>query len=92
MNTIDQGVMRATNDVVEAVLGGTQKAVKYLSPTLVVRATKPKFKRRSDSRTGTIVLTVGRPNYAHRQFIKKCKKAGEPFPVKRVQLKFATKR
>jgi len=39
-----------------------------------------------------MVLTIGRPNYAEREFIKLCKKAGEPFPVKKMQLKFYPKK
>ncbi len=36
----------------------------------------------------TIVLKIGRPNFREREFIRACKKAGEPFPVKKIQLKF----
>lgn len=39
-----------------------------------------------------LVVNVGRPNAAAVRFIGACKKAGEPFPVKRVQLEFASKR
>jgi hypothetical protein len=37
------------------------------------------------------VFTIGKPNYEEREFIKKCKKAGEPFPVKKIQVKFYNK-
>lgn len=33
-------------------------------------------------------LTIGRPNYSERKFIKQCVKAGEPFPIKKIQLKY----
>lgn len=33
-------------------------------------------------------VTIGRPNYPERKFIKMCKRAGEPFPVKKIQFKF----
>ena len=63
-----------------------KKATQYLSETCVIRATRPhKFDRRS--RSNTEVVTVGKPNYRERQFIKACKKAGEPLPVKKIQIK-----
>jgi hypothetical protein len=37
-----------------------------------------------------VTPTIGIPNYL-REFIRKCKKAGEPFPVKKIQLKFLPK-
>lgn len=64
------------------------KATKYLSEKLTVKGT---FRGRvtARARTAEILFTVGAPNYAEREFIKQCRKAGEPFPVKKVQLKFA---
>lgn len=62
------------------------RATKYYSPAFVVRAT-----RRVQSRSKIeVVLTMGRPNYRDRDFIKRCKKAGEPFPIKKIQYKFET--
>ncbi len=70
--------------------GGAKKATQYISPTEVAKATRHgKIDRRA--RIVTMVFTVGRPNYEEREFIKKCKKAGEPFPVKKIQVKFPTK-
>ena len=67
-----------------------RKATLYLSPKEVIRATRPcyggKLPRKGSNLE--IVLTHGRPNYEERQFISKCKKAGEQFPVKQVQLRF----
>ena len=37
-------------------------------------------------------LTCGKPNFAERAFVKKAVKAGEPFPVRKVQLKFPPQR
>ena len=60
---------------------------KYLGLTLVVRLTRRhKFSKRNSR--NEYVLTIGKPNYLERAFIKSCKKAGEPFPVKKVQIKF----
>lgn len=68
--------------------GGAKKATKYLGEKLVVKAT---LRGKHDKRYGstTILFTVGAPNYAEREFIKTAKKAKEPFPIKKIQLKFA---
>jgi len=63
------------------------KATKYLSPTHIIRATRKRYGGKIISGTIEMVISIGRPNYIERDFIKDCKKAGEPFPVKRVQLK-----
>lgn len=65
---------------------GVYRATKFLSEELVVKVTRC-HKRRVRGRTATSVLTVGKPNYAERQFIRLCKKAGEPLPVRKVQVK-----
>ena len=75
------------NQVVEVVMElGAKKATKYLSENLTVKATR-RFKANKRSRSTDIVLTIGKPNYAERQFIKKCRRAGEPFPIKKLQIK-----
>lgn len=72
------------------------KATKYLSPHRVIRATRkllhgkvPSPRSRGNT---TIVLTMGRPNFAERRFIADCKKAGMYFPIRDVQLKYPPKR
>lgn len=73
--------------VVEVVLGGAKKATKYLSPDTVVKCTRRhKVDRRA--RTTEVVLTMGRPNYLERSFIKAAKSAGEPFPIRKTQVKW----
>lgn len=79
---------RASTKVVEALLSniGLRQAIVYVAPNFVVKATrqsKPTLRTRSE----TFLVTVGRPAYLERRFIKTCLKAGEPFPVKKVQLK-----
>ena len=75
---------------VAAILIATKdakSAIKYLSDKLVVKAAwhnKPKANNRGE----TMVVTFGKPNYREMAFIKNLKKAGEPFPVKKIQLKF----
>lgn len=86
--------MRYVDKVVDALIAAeAHKATKYISDRMVVRACRRLFRGcvpRCDSID--IVLTIGRPNYAERKFIKKCKAAGEPFPVRKVQLKHPSKR
>lgn len=79
-------------------------ATKYLSPNLVARLVrKRRNKNVYNKRKPTIyvinntedpefILTIGRPNYLERRFIKHCKNAGEPFPVKNVIKKFDKRR
>lgn len=85
----------AVLDVIEAVgnscVTGARSAVKYISEKEVVRATR-RLKPDKRNTREEVVLTIGKPNYAERAFVKLCKKAGEPFPVKKVQLKFYANR
>jgi len=87
--------------VVDALLAtDAWKATKFLSDKSIVRATRKMYGkdtprgRRIDKRDRSvdISLVIGKPNYLEREFIKKCRKAGEPIPVKRVQLKYPPKR
>lgn len=67
------------------------KAVKYLTPNLVVRAVRTRFgKKILGYGNRQITLTIGKPNYLERDAIKECQAAGEPFPVKKIRLKFVT--
>jgi hypothetical protein len=75
--------------VIKAVVeSGAWKGTKYLSEKEVVRVTRPLYSKGFSRRALEVVLTHGKPNYLEREFIKKCKTAGEPLPVKKVQLKF----
>lgn len=47
-------------------------------------------KPRKNAPSVTVVLTMGKPNYKNRAFIKALQEAGEPFPVKKVQVKTYT--
>jgi hypothetical protein len=64
-----------------------RSATIYVSPTLSVKATR-KFRSRKNEASAEMVLTIGRPNYEGRAFVKKCKAAKEPFPIKRIQFRF----
>ena len=85
-------LMKITRDSIsKAVFGllesGARKATVYLAPDVVVTAT---HQRKPDkrSKSQTIILTYGKPNYRGRLFVKACQKSGEPFPVRKLQLKF----
>lgn len=90
-------VSKAVIAVLDELHGGqVHKAAKYLDTNLVVRATRPVFGPRGKKRVlkggnFQVVLTIGKPNYEERKFIKACKKAKESFPIKKVQLKFVPK-
>lgn len=74
---------------------GAKRVTKFLTPRLVVKATRKVYRgetRRQamSSRVQTMVFTVGPPNYGERVFIKKCKKADEPFPIKKLRIVWLT--
>lgn len=92
-------MMKHIEPVVRAVLNGPfWKATKYVSPKIVITATQRRYRGDRLADLGDrevladIVLTIGRPNYLQRQFIADCKKAGCPFPIRKIQLKGLPKR
>jgi hypothetical protein len=90
LKLVNEGLSR-TLDLI--IFSGARQATAYLSEKEVIRATRPLYNGKIDRRnkTITVVLTLGRPNYRERLFIKACKKAGEPFPVRKVQIKWPKK-
>jgi hypothetical protein len=84
---MDAVVAKAVAKVIAATTPEVRKATVYLGPKLVVSAcwrNKAFTHKRSTRRE--LVLKIGTPNYLEARFINACKKAGEPFPVKKVQL------
>jgi hypothetical protein len=63
-----------------------RKAIAYISPTLTIKATA---QRRNDRRakSATVLVTVGKPNFAERRHIKVCQKAGMCFPLNHIEWK-----
>lgn len=82
-------IVRVSSDVLAHILADSEArvATKYISPSTVIKATRRTYKHRNSKRNLEIVVTVGRPNYLEREFIKKCQMVKEPFPVKKIQLK-----
>lgn len=68
-----------------------RKATVYLSDNYVIRACH-RSRPSARSRSTTILLTYGKPNFREREFIRSCKKAGEPIPVRKVQLQWFAKK
>ena len=64
----------------------SRQAAKFLSESLVVKATHRRKPKARDLGT-SVVVTFGRPNYRERDFLRMCRKAKEPIPLKRVQLR-----
>jgi hypothetical protein len=80
--------MNALTKTIEILIRTESRtATKYLDEKTIVRASRKVFKGKLSKGNIEIILTIGKPNYSEREFIKKCKKAGEPFPIKKIQLK-----
>lgn len=84
--------LNAITSVVEILMrSDARRATKFLTDKQIVRATRKVVKGKFIDKVGNnleIILTLGKPNFAEREFIKACKKAGEKFPVRNIQLKF----
>lgn len=83
--------MTDIRNVIEILLRtGAVRATKFVSEKQIVRATRKAYKSGTSRDNVEITLTLGRPNYEERAFVKACKKAGEAFPIRKVQLKFSS--
>lgn len=67
-------------------------ATMYVSEKFIVKATWSINPRGGKLCSATILVTYGKPNYLERLFIANCLKAGEKFPVKKVQFRFYPKK
>mgnify|MGYP001600941148 CR=1 FL=1 len=63
-----------------------KQTTKYLTNSLTVKAT---HRGTWDARDGRneILLTWGKPNWKERRFLTDIQRAGEPLPVKKIQIK-----
>ncbi len=72
----------------EIIRSEVKKATKYIGQELIIRVTKKTFDNNANNKGNMqITMTIGKPNYQEREFIKKCLIVNEPFPVKKVQVK-----
>jgi hypothetical protein len=68
------------------------RATKYVSLTEVVRATRRRYHGKDGKlhvlkrENFEVSLTVGRPNFRERNYIKWCVVGKEPFPIKKIHL------
>lgn len=79
-------VQKAVRDLIQS---GARRAECYVTPQLVVSAARVTFGKRP-SRGGyryQIALKIGQPNFLERKFVVACKKAHEPFPVRKTHLR-----
>lgn len=62
----------------------------YISPIYTIRATRrlTRGKIVAGDRRIEVLVTIGEPNYKAAKFIKAAKAAGEPFPIRKIQLQF----
>ena len=83
VKTLERAITQVANAIIRY---DVKRATKYLLPNYTVKAT---VQGNPDGRCRqrTILVTYGRPNYLEEKFIKLAKKAGEPFPIKKVQMK-----
>jgi predicted nucleotidyltransferase len=88
---MDKQTLKAVSEVISFLQGDIYHAEKYLDDKLVVRGTRRRFKGKLIKGNIEIILVIGKPNYKEREFIKLCKKAKEPFPIKGVQIKINKK-
>ena len=79
----------AASRVIDALISSNGRvARKYLAPDLVVTATRVCFNGKIMRGNINVRFKAGEPNYEEREFIRKCKRAKEPFPVRKIQMKF----
>lgn len=75
--TIEDAVQMAVQQLYSGA--HLRKATFYLSPHMVVKASRC-HKHRARERSATIVVTIGKPNYAERVIVRKAIKARGKFP------------
>ena len=87
--------MKINQSIALLLKTGAWKATRYISDKQVERVTRRRYLRSRkvfSKYEMDFVVSLGRPNYIDRKFIKACEKAGESFPIKKVQLKFLPKK
>ncbi len=67
--------------------GGARKATKFLSPKLTVKVAR-RFKPSKRNTRTELIFTIGVPNYEEQQRIKLYLRAKEPFPVKKISIRW----
>lgn len=84
MKTSRTTIIKAITCLLET---GARQCVVYQHPELSVKVTR-RFKPSKRDKSVNLVLTIGKPDFSGRKFVKDCIKAGVKFPVRKPQLKF----
>ena len=81
--------IRAIQEVAyEILIRDAYKATKYIGDKLTVKATRKLYKGGWKKKDNVdIVLTIGKPNYEERKFIKGVKEMGMAFPLNQLTIK-----
>jgi len=81
---MDKTIQKEINRVIEALtVKGVHTATSYISRKLTVRGIRKMYKGKPKNDTLEFQLTIGKPNYLDRAFIKE-----QPsFPVKQIYVK-----
>ena len=77
---------RKTAQAISLCLAGHRQSVAYLSPNETIKVTRQRRPGKR-ARATTLLVTIGHPAYLERRFIKACLKAGDKFPVRKIQVK-----
>lgn len=64
-----------------------KKATKFLSPKLVIKATR-RNKYDGREKSEVLIVTLGAPNFREKRYIETLKEAKVPFPVRRIRIKW----
>lgn len=88
MKVPKSAVARVVGAIME--LPDLKRATLYLDRKTTVKCTRQrKFDARMEAET--YIVTIGKPNYKERKFIKDCLFTGVPFPVRKIQMKWYRK-
>ena len=80
---------QSISELAEIILEGKAvQATKYFSDKLIVRASRRTYGGKIVKGNTEILFTIVQPNYREREFIKLCKRAKVPFPLKEIQVKW----
>jgi hypothetical protein len=88
--TNERRIEKAAGKTVRTLLTTNfREAIGYITPKLRVKASVRRYKHQRDHRSFgyDIVLTVGRPNSREKHFVAAAIAAGEPFPIRKVQVR-----
>jgi len=81
--------MQSIDGMINVMLGDStiHTTTLFVEPKWIVRVTRQGKPDRRDRRA-TFLVTEGVPNCDAQKFIKQAQRAGEPFPIKKLQYRF----